>query len=284
MKPISRKPGKPGSFRVPLWPLWLLALLAGAGALIDHGALWGLFDDDHPQYLRKDGTRGLDADWDAGGARTLSVGTIDVNDLAVFAADVNDLTVVAIDANTLTLTEGLTVKTLGLAGGSITDAGGTIDFNDEDLQGIGSLAFGDFTSLVPTGTAPFFCASTTLCANLNADLLDGQEASAFQAAGSYQTAAAGLSSLAELTYVSAAFVKLTAADTFTLDTATYYKSGDSPVFAGVDAGTACEADAYTVGGVAGISGTVPVYNDGTPGNLTSLTITNGIITGYTTAP
>jgi hypothetical protein len=38
----------------------------GDGAQIDHGGLGGLADDDHTQYLRADGTRGLSADWDAG--------------------------------------------------------------------------------------------------------------------------------------------------------------------------------------------------------------------------
>ncbi|HUT90491.1 MAG TPA: hypothetical protein VMY37_13400, partial [Thermoguttaceae bacterium] len=41
----------------------------------DHGGLLGLADDDHPQYLLADGTRGLSSDWDAGDheirARTL---------------------------------------------------------------------------------------------------------------------------------------------------------------------------------------------------------------------
>jgi hypothetical protein len=42
-------------------------LVAGAsGAVTDHGALTGLSDDDHPQYLLADGSRGLSANWDAG--------------------------------------------------------------------------------------------------------------------------------------------------------------------------------------------------------------------------
>lgn len=42
-------------------------LQAAQGAVPnDHGALDGLGDDDHVQYLLADGTRGLSADWDAG--------------------------------------------------------------------------------------------------------------------------------------------------------------------------------------------------------------------------
>lgn len=43
---------------------------------------------------------------------------------------------------------------------------------------------GQFKTNVPTGTAPFVIASTTLNTNLNADLLDGYHASAFALAGS----------------------------------------------------------------------------------------------------
>lgn len=42
-------------------------LVAGAsGAVTDHGALTGLSDDDHTQYLLANGTRALSANWDAG--------------------------------------------------------------------------------------------------------------------------------------------------------------------------------------------------------------------------
>ena len=37
-----------------------------SGLSVDHGGLGGLADDDHAQYLRTDGTRGLSADWDVG--------------------------------------------------------------------------------------------------------------------------------------------------------------------------------------------------------------------------
>lgn len=87
------------------------------------------------------------------------------------------------------------------------------------------LTAANFVSDIAIGTAPYACTSTTLNTNLNADLLDGSHASAFAIAD------AGLTSLAGLTYVSTSFVKMTGADTFSLDTSTYYKSGDSPTFA-----------------------------------------------------
>lgn len=54
---------------------------------------------------------------------------------------------------------------------------------------------GQFRSQLPTGTAPFVIASTTLNTNLNADLLDGQHASAF-APASHNHSFAGLSDVA----------------------------------------------------------------------------------------
>jgi hypothetical protein len=146
-----------------------LLLVAGATSRIRHHDLDGLYRDDHPQYLRKDSTRPLDADWDFG------------------------------------------LHTISGLGLEVTD----IDFS------------GQLTSTVAEGTAPFVITSTTLNTNLNADLLDGSHASAFAGAD------AGLASLAGLTYVSPSFVKLTGADTFSLDTNTYYKSGDSPTFTNI---------------------------------------------------
>lgn len=81
---------------------------------------------------------------------------------------------------------------LPLAGGSMT---GTINMQNNTILNIGNagtdfttsggLNLADavsatrFTSTVPTGTSPFTIASNTLVANLNADLLDGNDASAF---------------------------------------------------------------------------------------------------------
>ena len=172
--------------------LCVLCVLCGKSAMaeqIDHGTLWGLYADDHPQYLRKDGTRPLQDDWDAGDY-TISCLRVDANSIHA-----KDLDVTAFDAN-------------------------SVDVNDLTVarQIISTLA---------TGTSPFSISSTTVNTNLNADLLDGEHAAAFEDADS------GLASLAGLTYVSPSFVTMTGADTFSLDTNTYYKSGDSPTFANI---------------------------------------------------
>lgn len=49
----------------------------------------------------------------------------------------------------------------------------------------------------------------------------------------YQPLDTGLTSLAGLTYASTSFVKMTGTDTFSLDTNTYYKSGDTATFANI---------------------------------------------------
>lgn len=90
----------------------------------DHGSLSGLSDDDHPQYLMADGSRGLTSDWDVGSHQ--------------------------IRAET-------------------------------------------FRSDVATGTAPFVVASETVVTNLNADKLDGLDASAF-ALSSHNHSAADITS------------------------------------------------------------------------------------------
>lgn len=105
----------------------------------------------------------------------------------------------------------------------------------------------NFISNVAIGTSPYACTSTTLNTNLNADLLDGQHASEFQASGSYQPLDADLSAIATLNFASISFLKKTAADTWALDTNTYYKSGDSPSFAAIT-GTSFIIGANTLNG------------------------------------
>lgn len=51
--------------RIRAWVKDYVAGLVGGGG-VDHGLTTGLGDDDHLQYLRTDGTRGLSGDWDAG--------------------------------------------------------------------------------------------------------------------------------------------------------------------------------------------------------------------------
>jgi len=98
---------------------------------------------------------------------------------------------------------GATIKTAG-SGARVEIAGSHIDFYDiynsyatfnyfgggmvcsSSFESSGNIiADGVLSSHVSTGTAPIIVYSTTLCTNLNADLLDGYHASAFQPAGNY---------------------------------------------------------------------------------------------------
>jgi len=65
----------------------------------------------------------------------------------------------------------------------------------------------------------------------------------------------------------------------------YWKDGyfsGNLVSGTLDAGTSCEADAYTVGDVSGSSATLTF--GGGSGDCNSITVTSGLITGYTTIP
>ena len=65
-------------------------------AVLDHGGLTGLADDDHVQYLLADGTRGLSADWDVGAHSITALNLILSGDLAVNGDDITsdgDLTI-----------------------------------------------------------------------------------------------------------------------------------------------------------------------------------------------
>jgi hypothetical protein len=109
--------------------------------------------------------------------------------------------------------------------GSISD--GVLVLSDGSITGgvnatfTGQIQADNFVSSVTTGTQPYACTSTTLNINLNADLLDGQHASEFQAAGDYQPLDADLTAIAALGFASTSFLKKTAADTWALDTNTY---------------------------------------------------------------
>lgn len=82
---------------------------------------------------------------------------------------------------------------LGIATGGVTNAmlansnvtiGSTtvaLGASASTLAGLASVSSSTFTSTVATGTAPFTVASTTMVANLNAQLLNGQAASYYQA-------------------------------------------------------------------------------------------------------
>lgn len=78
--------------------------IGAGGGVTDHGALTGLSDDDHTQYLLVNGTRAMTGDLDMGGQDVSNVGTVDGRDVSADGtkldtietnADVTDATNVA---------------------------------------------------------------------------------------------------------------------------------------------------------------------------------------------
>jgi len=57
-------------------------LSGGGGGVTDHGALTGLSDDDHTQYLLVDGTRAMTGDLNMGSNAIISVGNVDGRDVS----------------------------------------------------------------------------------------------------------------------------------------------------------------------------------------------------------
>jgi hypothetical protein len=60
----------------------------GGAPITDHGALLGLGDDDHAQYLLEDGTRAMSGDLDMGTNAITNVGNVDGVDVSAHAADI----------------------------------------------------------------------------------------------------------------------------------------------------------------------------------------------------
>jgi len=78
-----------------------------------------------------------------------------------------------------------------IQGAVITD--GAFSTTSGAVTGVTTLSMNNqLTSTLADGTKPFVITSTTMCDNLNADLLDGEEASAFQDVDATLTALAGL--------------------------------------------------------------------------------------------
>ncbi len=87
----------------------------------------------------------------------------------------------------------ITPFTSALLKAQVTDPTGTGPLVFANSPSLTTPSIGVATSIriistVATGTSPFTCASITLNSNLNADLLDGNHASAFQLSGNYITA------------------------------------------------------------------------------------------------
>jgi len=153
----------------------------------------------------------------SGGVRpTLSLDVVPANLGGTGIAN-NVLSTLAISGNfgttlTVTAATALTLPTAGYLAYSTVGTYAPIDnYINQAVLTSSSPSFvrGTFTE----GTlSPFAITSNVVNTNLNADLLDGEHASAFQ------DAHANLTSLAALSYASASFVKMTSANTFALRT------------------------------------------------------------------
>jgi len=64
-------------------------LIPTPAVITDHGALGGLGDDDHSQYLRTDGARALTGNLNAGANDIINVGTVDGVDISALASTAN---------------------------------------------------------------------------------------------------------------------------------------------------------------------------------------------------
>jgi len=112
--------------------------MIGNSAVTDHGALGGLTDDDHTQYLLTDGTRALTGDWIAGAYGVYSSGSSSLTDLTIDGT--------ASISGTLTATT-ITDGTFSVTGGAITGATGNISLWTNDsgylLPASGLSSFND---------------------------------------------------------------------------------------------------------------------------------------------
>ena len=159
-----------------------------------------LLDGNHAAaFMLADGSIPLTANWDVG-AYTLT-GTRFISDIATGTspfACTSTTVVTNLNADTLdgahkptgaivgtSDTQTLTAKTLtapDINGGTVDAITSLTVANSVDI-GAYELRAATLESDIATGTAPLTIASTTVCSNLNADLLDGNEATAFATAG-----------------------------------------------------------------------------------------------------
>ncbi len=153
-----------GTFAAPNWQLF---------GVTDHGALTGLADDDHTQYLLVNGTRAMTGDL-----------TIDkaLPELILKNSGIEKGHVEASTSNFDIHPLNTAIMRLGITGLGTILYGSNIELSpDTSIIAYKPLAMqgNQITSTVATGTAPFTVASTTVVTNLNADLLDGLHASSF---------------------------------------------------------------------------------------------------------
>lgn len=101
---------------------------SGGGGSSDHGALSGLGDDDHTQYLLEDGSRALSGDLDLGSKSIVNVNLVD-----------------GVDISALKTTVQAHTDSIGIASGNTVINSGDI----VDIKNAGILTFDDNTAALP---------------------------------------------------------------------------------------------------------------------------------------
>lgn len=107
-------------------------LLSGTSGISDHGALDGLGDDDHTQYLRADGTRALAGGWSLGLQNVISGGLVKSQRLSGSLTKLYDGSDYLVGGTAITLTTGANGSiTIAATPGATLAAGGEneIQFN-----------------------------------------------------------------------------------------------------------------------------------------------------------
>jgi len=204
---------------------------AQTAGVTDHGSLSGLEDDDHPQYLKTDGTRAWGGSQNANG--NAITGLVDPTD--------------AQDAATKNYVDTRTIDHGSLSGLSDDDHGqyllidGTRAMTGAlSLGGAALNNAGQITSTVATGSAPLVVASTTKVDNLNVDTLRGYNPGDFAGAVTVtglltksQTGAAGTPPAIELGVTGhKALIRRTTTQTVPVSTVTKINFGTTDINVG----------------------------------------------------
>ena len=153
----------------------------GAGTSVtSHTSLADLTNfDDHTQYIPASGARGLTGAWDAGTfeIRALKFKSDQATGTAPFAVD-STTVVTNLNADQVDGIHASSFETVN----TCVKLGGTTPLTANWDAGSFQIQAETLKSDVATGTAPLVIASETMVDNLNADLLDGNDATAFAVA------------------------------------------------------------------------------------------------------
>ena len=148
----------------------------GGAGVTSHSSLSDLGNDDHAQYLRTDGTRALSGNWNAGAKSITTTSTLSGSQIISTIADGTK----PFDVISKTVSTNLNADMVDGVHGPFVEADGTQALTaDWDAGAFEIRALTFESDVAPGAGAPFTVASTDLVTNLNADQLDGHEATAF---------------------------------------------------------------------------------------------------------